>query len=237
MLSFCNYFLTRKKLQNMKKINWLSFHKWFKRMLLLLIAAFIILVAYEYWGEQKFEKFKESERKRIKALVIAAQEQSISDQLYAKPRLRGNTMTDPASKKKIVESVNIQSEDGLCSITLLKSLDGLIDNVLVCKEISIRESYHYLTIKFDTEDNAYSEFIDNFKNSNVKGTFDISHEKLRCSNWLALKIPAFYSFWTRFDLTGTSTPIGQLGKTRDFQPSPCRNGKPAFSDIVWLDDE
>lgn len=58
-------------------------------------------------------------------------------------------------------------------------------------------------------------------------------QKLRCSKMFAVEIPAAYPFWTRFDLTGTSTPIGQLGKLIDHQPQPCGNGKSSESNISW----
>ena len=89
-----------------------------------------------------------------------------------------------------------------------------------------------LWVKFDTDDVSMAVDLKYFSGSDdvyITGSYSFAYSafvnKLRCSNSLALKIPAAYSFWTRFDLSGTSTPIGQLGKGRDFKPNPCENKK------------
>ena len=217
-----------------KKI-WPTVVKWMKRLLVLAVSSAILLLGLDFFEQyqreqekERREQAEEREKSRVEGIVLAAQ--GIDNQSKARDII-GNTQPDPASGTQIVRGVKIYSEDGLCNIDVELRLDGTALTGIYCPNININPRDD-LWVKFDTDDVSMAVDLKYFSGSDnvyITGSYSFAYSafvnKLRCSNSLALKIPAAYSFWTRFDLSGTSTPIGQLGKGRDFKPDPCENKK------------
>ena len=215
-----------------KKI-WPTFVKWIKRLLLLAVGSIILLVGLDFWEQyqreqekERLEQAKELEKSRVEGIVLAAQ--GIDNQSKTRDFF-GNTEPDPASGTQIVRGIRVFSEDGLCNIYIELRLDGTALTGIYCSNININPR-NGLRVKFDTDDVSSAMELESFSNSEVvyipdRNRYPFKYSafvhKLRCSNSLALKIPAAYPFWTRFDLSGTSTLIGQLGKGADFKPEPC----------------
>jgi hypothetical protein len=224
---------------------WPTVVKWIKRLLVLAVGSAILLVGLVFWDEYQREQAKEREKTRVEAMVLAAQKPT-SKFGGSQVKILGLTEPDPASGKQIVRSVTIYSEDGLCRIKVEKRLSGTELTGIYCKNITIYAASfidNQLKIKFDTDDSYSSARLTKFSDSEsvylsskeMYKDYRTFVKKIRCSNSLALKIPAAYSFWTRFDLAGTSKPIGQLGKTKDFEPPLCGNGKPNIDITFWND--
>ena len=217
-----------------KKI-WPTVFKWIKRLLVLAVGSIILLAGLDFWEQyqreqekERREQAEEREKARVEGIVLAAQ---VIDNQSKTRDIIGNTQPDPASGAQIVRGVKIYSEDGLCNIDVELRLDGTALTGIYCSNINLNPRDD-LWVKFDTDDVSMAVDLDSFSDSEdvyITGSYSFAYSafvnKLRCSNSLALKIPAAYSFWTRFDLSGTSTPIGQLGKGRDFKPNPCENKK------------
>ena len=217
--------------------------KWIKRLLVLAVGSVILLTGLDFWeqyqreqAKERREQAKEREKARVEGIVLAAQ--GIDNQSKARDII-GNTEPDPASGTQIVRGVKIFSEDGLCNIDIEMRLDGTALTGIYCSNININPRDD-LWVKFDTDDVSMAVDLKYFSGSDdvyITGSYSFAYSafvhKLRCSNSLALKIPAAYSFWTRFDLSGTSTPIGRLGKAKDFEPSLCGNRKPNIDIAFW----
>ena len=217
-----------------KKI-WPTVVKWIKRLLVLAVGSAILLVGLVFWDEYQREQAKEREKARVEGIVLSAQ--AIDNQSKTRDII-GKTEPDPASGTQIVRSVKIYSEDGLCNINIELRLDGTALTGIYCSNININPRDD-LWVKFDTDDVSMAVDLDSFTDSEdvyIEDGYPFKYsafvQKLRCSNSLALKIPAAYSFWTRFHLSGTSTPIGQLGKGRDFKPKPCEDENTKFPRLI-----
>jgi hypothetical protein len=236
-----------------KKI-WPTVVKWIKRLLVLAVGSIILLAGLDFWEQYQREQEKEREKTRVEAMVLIAQDRDMQKPIVNRDTSKFNeglpiiisayTEPDPASGNQIVRSVTIYSEDGLCRIKVEKRLSGTELTGIYCKNITIYAASfidNQLKIKFDTDDSYSSARLTKFSDSEsvylsskeMYKDYRTFVKKIRCSNSLALKIPAAYSFWTRFDLAGTSKPIGQLGKTKDFEPPLCGNGKPNIDIALW----
>lgn len=224
-----------------KKI-WPTVVKWIKRLLVLAVGSAILLVGLVFWDEyqreqakERREQAKEREKARVEGIVLSAQ--AIDNQSKTRDIIV-NTEPDPASGMQIVRAVEINSEDGLCAIYVELRLDGTELTGIYCEDITINGNRD-LWVKFDTDDVSMAVDLDSFSDSEhvyIEDGYPFKYsafvQKLRCSNSLALKIPAAYSFWTRFHLSGTSAPIGQLGKGRDFKPKPCEDENTKFPRLI-----
>lgn len=213
-----------------KKI-WPTVVKWIKRLLLLAVGSIILLAGLDFWEQyqreqekERREQAKELEKSRVEGIVLAAQ--GIDNQSKTRDFF-GHTEPDPASGTQIVRGIRVFSEDGLCHIYIELRLDGTALTGIYCSNININPRDD-LWVKFDTDDVSMAVDLDSFSDSEhvyIEDGYPFKYlafvHKLKCSNSLALKIPAAYPFWTRFDLSGISTLIGQLGKGADFKPKPC----------------
>lgn len=130
--------------------------------------------------------------------------------------------SDPASGKKIARTASIQSDDGLCFLSVQKRIEGTELAGLNCPGFEISK-YSDIDVKFDTDEVSRRMRLDTYSNSNEvyipSYQYDYSGhlkyeefiKKLSQANTLAINIPAQEKFWTRFNLENAPGVISLLG--------------------------
>ena len=201
---------------------------WF--VVLAAIGIGILLLVSYLVEENRIAKLKK-EAQELHTKVTRAQRN-------ATPRewvVRGEQ--DPASREKIARSVSIQSDCGLCFLTVEKRMNGSDLTDLSCQDPIEIDWTEPIEVKFDTHDNSQKMKIRFYSNlrfdwndehgndmyHHVYITTDYYHDYwgffingLLTASTVAIKITPTNdyaeSFWVRFTLKGSKAAIGQLGK-------------------------
>ncbi len=140
---------------------------------------------------------------------------------------------ESATGKKVVRSAYINSNDGLCYLTVQKRLDGAQLTGLDCLDFKISE-WDDIEVKFDnvaTSDKldlkSYSDSDDVYIPSyQADYSGYLSYEKfigrLKAGKAVAIKIPAADDVWMTFSLKGSTKALNRLGKEQ-VNPDPTSN--------------
>ena len=210
----------------MVKVNWQVILKWIGRFIVLLISLGVLYLA-SFWLNEEFQKKKNiREKNKVKAIIAAARETEVSaitngiggGTALDVRSIEAITETDPASGQEIVRRIYIYSEDELCMLSVEKRLSGAELTEIHCDGINIPTNDE-LHIKFDTDEFYHTAWLRSFTDSSdvylssyLYDDYPAFVEKLKCSNALALEIPAAHRFWVRFDLSDSKAPMSQLGR-------------------------
>ncbi len=130
---------------------------------------------------------------------------------------------DPASDIEIARTASIKSNDGLCSLTVQKRINGSELTGLRCPGIKISE-YEDIYVKFDTYETSKKMQLESYTDSDdvyipsyqYEYSGNLSYKEfikgLVTANSVAIKVPSADSFWVRFTLKGSTAAINLLGK-------------------------
>ncbi len=162
---------------------------------------------------------KATAQKELRVRIATAQKYASS---YGRKWVVSGSL-DPASNKKIARMASITSNDGLCSLTVQKRIDGTRLAGLDCTGIKISKDDD-IYIKFDTDDTSKKMDIKNYSDSDRVyipsfqsdyygyTSYQYFMNRLVTANAVAVKIPAVGGFWVRFTLKGSAAAINHLGK-------------------------
>ncbi|MET0013054.1 MAG: hypothetical protein ABW088_05320 [Sedimenticola sp.] len=186
------------------------------------VVAAVALGGFLLYEENQSNKRKEEEERAAQELRarIATAQKSASPEgkewvVYGR--------RDPASEKNIARTASINSNDGLCYLTVQKRINGVELTGLNCPGIKISE-YDDVYVKFDISEtskkmelNSYSDSNDVYIPSGQSGySGNMSYKDfingLVTAGAVAIKIPAADDFWVKFSLKGSIDAINQLGK-------------------------
>ncbi len=176
----------------------------------------LFLLNDNYQNEKRKKEKQQAEEAITQKIAIAKQHEASEGkkwEVYYEP--------DPASKIPIARTASIQSDDGLCFLSVQKRLNGAELTGLNCPEIKI-SSYQDIEVKFDTNDISQKMDLSNYTDSD--GVYIPSYQSGQFSyknfvgmfgkaKSLAIQIPASKTFWTKFNLNGAQEAIAQLGKS------------------------
>jgi hypothetical protein len=197
--------------------------KFWRILLPLGVAAFLALVGfylYDHHQSEKWQKAKAREIQEMRAKVTTAKQNPTSQGkewlVYGE--------RDPESGKTFARTATIESDDGLCVLTVQKLFDGSELTGLDCPGIKIPE-YRPIVIKFDADEfsrkmklesyddsNGVSISVDQYGESSGYMSYKTFIDGLLSANAVAIKIPSDFTFWVRFSLTGGAAAINKLGK-------------------------
>ena len=174
-----------------------------------------------------YEDYQSDRRKADKAAADAALRERIAiAQKNASAEGRPwsvRTARDPASGIEVVRAAWVQSNDGLCTLTVEKRINGAELADLRCPGVEISK-YDNITVKFDTEEVAKPMRLESYSDSEdiyiPKSQYEYSGQRpyedfltgLVTAGAVAIKIPAAGGFWVRFNLEGSAEVISLLGK-------------------------
>jgi len=162
------------------------------------------------WEAEQQAKERAEKVETIKQKVAIAQQNATADG----KEWEIQTRIDPASGKKVVSSVSIQSNDGLCYLRPEKQLNGDELTDISCPGIGFYVGS--LEIKFDTHGvsttvNFNGYIVDKKYKHNEELSYKQFINGLKTANHVAIKVPAAHQFWTRFSLKNSAMFIGYLG--------------------------
>jgi hypothetical protein len=194
-------------------------------------AAF--LIAFIALGMQE-ESLTESDRKDKELQDLRLKNETAQSGSIVQSGWEVFWSADPASRVKIVRSVRVRSDNGLCGMSVHRKLDDTRRTEFQC-EFEIRSEYkRELTIKFDTGNNLNTmrllaennntiyvepyqahESMENFLAGDVAPEYRYGSfiNGLVSANFVAINItPTNSSVWIRFPLIGAKEAIAKLGK-------------------------
>lgn len=174
---------------------------------------------YEEHQREQRQKAEVEAAQQLRERIAAAQKNATSNGktwvLHGEP--------DPASGRNVARTAFIESNDGLCYLSVQKRIDGTELTGLTCPDIGIPE-HKDIEVKFDTRDvsqtmdlKAYTDsddvYIPSYQGSSWKYlSYSDFMKGLVSANSVAIQIPAAGGFWTTFSLKGSAPIIMQLGK-------------------------
>jgi hypothetical protein len=181
------------------------------------LALFFVFLSGQ---QEKQRKAEEVAAQALRARIARAQQNETSVdkewQVYYEP--------DPANKMPVARTAMIQSDDGLCVISVEKRVNGTELTGLTCPGIHI-PSYNDIDVKFDSMETSQKMRLETYSNSqdvyiplnqyNGYLSYKLFVDMLSTANSLAINIPASETFWTRFKLHGAAEAIRQLGKPKE----------------------
>lgn len=191
-----------------------------------LVLGAVLLYADYQSGQKKAEKAAADAalRERIAAAQSTASAEGKSWHVRTEP--------DPASGREIVRAAWIQSNDGLCTLTVEKRINGAELTDLRCPGIVISQ-FDDISVKFNNQDTARPMRLDSYSNSDdvyiPKSQYghsgQLSYQDfitgLTTAEAVAIELPAAGGFWARFNLDSSAEVIQSLGK--EF-PAQSRSG-------------
>lgn len=130
---------------------------------------------------------------------------------------------DPATGKKVVRSAYINSNDGLCYLTVQKRLDGAQLTGFDCLNFKIPE-WDDIEVKFDEDATSDKMNLESYSDSDdvyipsyqADHSGHLSYEefigRLKDGKTVAIKIPAADDVWMTFSLKGSTRALDRLGK-------------------------
>ncbi len=178
-----------------------------------------LIVGGVYLNEERESNDREKQQKAeaisIQNKVTEAQKNATSEHkewaIFSEP--------DPASGAEIVRTVSIQSDDGLCYLSVQKRVNGSELTGLDCSDIEISE-HKDIEVKFDTANVSRAMHLDSYNDSDriyipsYQYSGELSYEDflsgLKDAKYVAIYVPAEYTFWTRFSLKNSGV-IRYLG--------------------------
>jgi hypothetical protein len=182
-----------------------------------------ILSLYDNIKEENLRKEALLKEEALNARVAIAKENATSAdkqwEIFYEP--------DPANGQRIARYASIQSDDGLCSLTVQKRINGSELTGLDCPDFKI-SSYSDIGIKFDTDDISRKMRLEGYNDSD--GVYITSQQfqsylqysafidKLSTASSLAIDIPVPVLSWVRFSLSGAADAISKLGKPEGYSP-------------------
>jgi len=196
--------------------------RFWKASLVLLVLAGLLFARLDWVQDNKREE-KKAKVVALSTKIAIAQSNASSDgriwKLYRAP--------DPASDKLIPRTASITSDDGLCSLSVEKRIDGSELTGLKCSGIKMSD-YDDIYIKFDTKDVSVRMNIEKYSDGSYLNDSDSvyisSHQYsnsgymsykdfisgLITANAMAIKIPSAGGFWVRFSLNNATYAINVL---------------------------
>lgn len=187
---------------------------------LIVIAGIAIGGLYLYDKNETNKRIEKKERtaRELRTKILTAQNNASPE---GKEWIVSGSR-DPASGKNIARIASITSDDGLCSLTVQKRINGNELTGLKCLGIKISQ-LDDITIKFDSYATSRDMNIKSYSNSDDVYITSTQYEYsghmsykefmngLKTSKAVAIKVPAAYTFWVRFSLQNSIEAIGQLG--------------------------
>jgi hypothetical protein len=196
--------------------------RFWKVSLVLLVLAGLLFARIDWVQDNKREERK-AKVVALQTKIATAQRSASSDgriwKLYRAP--------DPASDKFIPRTASTTSDDGLCSLSVEKRIDGSELTGLKCPGVKMSD-YDDIYIKFDTKDVSVKMNIEGYSDSSYLDDSDSVYISPRqytnsgymsykdfisgliTANAVAIKIPSAGGFWVRFSLNNAAYAINAL---------------------------
>lgn len=220
------------------------FWRVFLPIAILLVIVIIIFVANnENSAKLREEKVAESQRAE-QEIYAQKQKQEEKDKLEQKEQIetakknenQNNNKkwvikyeAEPATNLPIARSAEIESNDGLCTLSIYSKLEGGSNSQIYCPKLGIYLDYKKtIEIKFDSLTNSNQIGVNSYNNQsllqinepkdeNFSNNGNLKYEDfvhfLFTANALAVKVPSAINFWTRFNLSD-KTALYSLGKIK-----------------------
>ncbi len=187
----------------------------------LVLVAALGVGGFFYYDSYKREQRAEKEAKAAeirKSQITAAQENATSEG----KEWTNHYQSDPASKTMVARFALVESNDGLCKLTVEERLNGTRLTKIVCPLIEI-SPYDGLEVKFDFLPTSYRlplksysdtsrVFIPSSDDRFRTGFYDEFIKRLKTGSAVAIKTEAFEGHWMTFTLYGAEKAISTLGK-------------------------
>lgn len=198
----------------------ICFWRIFLPIALILGAATGLFFSYDYLKTEKRLKAEKETAAALERKIWLAQIDEKTNgegwEIYYQP--------DPASNKMIARAVVAQSNDGLCTVSVQKRVNGAELTELKCPDVTI-SPYEKIEVKFEMDEVSKEMRLEKYTDSSDvyipsdQYQFDRSLQydefinKLIISKAFAIHIPSEPTFWTRFELNDGNA-ILQLGKEK-----------------------